>query len=89
MRKLKIEEMQRLDVEQFRSEEKVPLTLVLDNVRSLNNVGSLFRTADAFRLEGLVLCGITGLPPNPMIHKTALGAELSVCLLYTSDAADE
>ena len=59
MRKLKIEEMQRLDVEQFRSEEKVPLTLVLDNVRSLNNVGSL-------------------LPPNPMIHKTALGAELSV-----------
>ena len=78
MRKLKIEEMQRLDVEQFRSEEKVPLTLVLDNVRSLNNVGSLFRTADAFRLEGLILCGITGLPPHPMIHKTALGAELSV-----------
>ena len=77
MRKLKIEEMQRLDVEQFRSEEKVPLTLVLDNVRSLNNVGSLFRTADAFRLEGLILCGITGLPPHPMIHKTALGAELS------------
>ena len=78
MRKLKIEEMQRLDVEQFRSEEKVPLTLVLDNVRSLNNVGSLFRTADAFRLEGLILCGITGLHPHPMIHKTALGAELSV-----------
>ena len=78
MKKLTIEEMHRLDVETFQQESKVPLTLVLDNVRSMNNVGSLFRTADAFRLERLILCGITALPPHPMIHKTALGAELSM-----------
>lgn len=74
-RKLHITEMNRLDVERFREERKIPLVVVLDNVRSMNNVGSLFRTADAFRIEGLILCGITAAPPHPMIHKTALGAE--------------
>lgn len=77
-RKLDITEMERLDVESFKMVEKISLTLVLDNVRSMNNVGSLFRTSDAFRIEKIVLCGITATPPHPMIHKTALGAEYSV-----------
>ena len=70
--------MKRLTVEEFRSSEKVPLVVVLDDVRSMHNVGSVLRTADAFRLEAVYLCGITGCPPHSEIHKTALGAEDSV-----------
>lgn len=75
MRKLKITEMNRLEREAYASCMKTPVVVVLDNVRSMNNVGSVFRTADAFRLEGLMLCGITARPPHTDIHKTALGAE--------------
>jgi tRNA G18 (ribose-2'-O)-methylase SpoU len=82
MRKLKITELQRLTPEEFKRETKTPLVVVLDNVRSLHNVGSVFRTADAFRLEKIVLCGITSAPPNPEIHKSALGAEFSVAWEY-------
>ena len=78
MRKLTTEEMHRLTVEEFRESEKLPLTVVLDNVRSLNNIGSVFRTSDAFRVEHIALCGITATPPHREIHKTALGAEESV-----------
>lgn len=78
MRKLRITEMQRLTVDEFHSAQKLPLVVVLDNVRSLYNVGSVFRTADAFRVRKIVLCGITATPPNAEIHKTALGAEDSV-----------
>jgi tRNA G18 (ribose-2'-O)-methylase SpoU len=78
MRKLLNEELDRLDIEGFRAASKIPIRVVLDNVRSLNNIGSVFRTADAFRLEGIVLCGITATPPHREIHKTALGATDSV-----------
>ena len=78
MRKLKVTEMQRLSQSEYRESEKFPLVVVLDHVRSLHNVGSVFRTCDAFRLAGLCLCGITATPPHPEIHKTALGAEDSV-----------
>lgn len=74
-RKLLVTEMGRLNAEEYRRAEKLPLVVVLDNVRSLHNVGAVFRTADAFRLEGLCLCGITAVPPHPELHKTALGAE--------------
>ena len=74
-----------MTVEQFREAEKMPLVVVLDGVRSLYNVGSVFRTADAFRLAGIVLCGITATPPHPEIHKTALGAEDSVSWKYFED----
>lgn len=73
--KTSILEMNRLSPEEYHSSPKVPLIVVLDDVRSLHNVGSVFRTADAFRLEEIYLCGITGRPPHPLIHKTALGAE--------------
>ena len=76
--KLTTQEMNRLTVEEFRQSEKLPLTVVLDNVRSLNNIGSVFRTADAFRVGHIALCGITATPPHREIHKTALGAEESV-----------
>lgn len=72
MRKLTVEELCRMDVTAFRAAEKLPLVVVLDNVRSLHNVGSVFRTADAFRLAGVWLCGITACPPPAEIHKTAL-----------------
>ncbi len=78
MRKLKVTELNRIDVTEFKAAEKTPLTVVLDDIRSMYNVGSVFRTADSFRLEKLVLCGITACPPHPEIHKTALGAEDSV-----------
>lgn len=78
MRKLKTIEMNRLSVDEFREAEKLPLVVVLDDVRSMYNVGSVLRTSDAFRVEEVVLCGITGRPPHPEIHKTALGAEDSV-----------
>ena len=88
MEKLKITEMQRLSVEEYRKSEKTPLVVVLDHVRSLYNVGSVFRTADAFRLAGVCLCGITARPPHPEIHKTALGAEDSVPWKYFERTED-
>jgi 23S rRNA (guanosine2251-2'-O)-methyltransferase len=78
MRKLQIEEMNRLSVEEFQLVEKFPFVLVLDNIRSLNNVGSFFRTADAFRAQKIVLCGFTQSPPHREITRSALGAELAV-----------
>lgn len=78
MRKLKNEELNRISVDDFKKAEKMPLVIVLDNIRSLNNIGSVFRTADAFRVEKIYLCGITGRPPHREIHKTALGATESV-----------
>lgn len=77
-RKLRTVEMQRLTVEQFREAGKTPLVVILDDVRSMYNVGSVFRTGDAFRIESLYLCGISATPPATEIHKTALGAEDSV-----------
>lgn len=85
MRKLTVEDLQRIDVETFRQAEKLPLVMVLDNVRSLHNVGSVLRTADAFRLAGVYMCGITATPPSAEIHKTALGAEDSVSWTYCAD----
>jgi 23S rRNA (guanosine2251-2'-O)-methyltransferase len=78
MRKLKMDELNRVSVAEFKALPKIPVVLVLDNVRSLHNVGSAFRTADAFRVEKIYLCGITGTPPNKEINKTALGATESV-----------
>lgn len=86
--KTKITEMQRLSPEGFAESCKIPLVIVLDNVRSMNNIGSVFRTADAFRLEGLMLCGITACPPHNDIHKTALGAEDSVAWRYYATAQE-
>lgn len=79
---------QRLETADFRQSGKLPLTVVLDNIRSLHNVGSVFRTADAFRLSGICLCGITATPPSVEIHKTALGAEDSVAWTYYRDTLD-
>jgi len=78
MRKLKNSELNRLTIEEFKKTDKIPIVVVLDNIRSLNNVGSVFRTSDAFRIERIILCGFTATPPNKEIHKTALGAEDSV-----------
>jgi len=88
MRKLLNEELDRLSVEAFKKVEKIPFMLVLDNVRSLHNIGSVFRTADAFRLEGIYLCGITATPPHREIHKTALGATESVSWEYRENSVD-
>lgn len=82
MRKLKNEELDRLDVESFKSAEKTPLVLVLDNIRSLNNIGAVFRTADAFLVDKIYLCGITATPPHKDIRKTALGATESMAWEY-------
>ena len=81
-------ELHRLDVEDYKKLNKLPVTVVLDNVRSEMNVGSVFRTADAFLIERIVLCGITPQPPKPEIHKTALGAEESVTWQYYASAVD-
>ena len=86
--KLKVTEMGRMSVEAFRNSKKIPVAIVLDNVRSMYNVGSVFRTADAFRLNQICLCGITSTPPHPEIHKTALGAEDTVEWTYFKDTAD-
>jgi 23S rRNA (guanosine2251-2'-O)-methyltransferase len=88
MRKLRNEELDRLTVEAYKKVEKIPLVVVLDNVRSLNNIGSVFRTADAFRLEGIYLCGITATPPHREIHKTALGATESVYWEYFKETVE-
>lgn len=92
MRKLKNEELGRKSVNEFREAPKTPVVIVLDNVRSLNNVGSVFRTADAFLIEAVYLCGITGTPPNKEIQKTALGATESIAWKHfkeTLDAVEE
>ncbi len=80
--------MKRLTVDEFRQASKMPLVVVLDDVRSMHNVGSVLRTADAFRVEQVVLCGITGCPPHAEIHKTALGAEDSVSWTYCPTALE-
>jgi len=83
--KLSMDELQRISVEEFKQSAKLPLTVILDNVRSMNNVGSVFRTADAFRIEHICLCGITAQPPHKEIEKTALGATESVSWSYYPD----
>jgi len=88
MRKLKNEELNRKSVKGFRISKKIPLIIVLDNVRSLNNIGSVFRTADAFLIERIYLCGITASPPHKDIHKTALGATENVLWEYVHSTAD-
>ncbi|WP_297261205.1 RNA methyltransferase [uncultured Prevotella sp.] len=88
MRKLRTIEMQRLSVDEFHEAAKLPLIVVLDDVRSLHNVGSVFRSADAFRVEAVYLCGITATPPHPEIHKTALGGEDSVAWRYFPTATE-
>lgn len=85
MRKLKLEELGRISVEEFKNAQKLPVCIVLDNVRSLYNVGSAFRTADAFRVEKIFLAGITGTPPHREIEKSALGATASVAWTYTEN----
>lgn len=88
MRKLLNEELGRPTIEEYASVEKLPVALILDNVRSAQNVGSFFRTADAFAIERIELCGITSTPPNRELHKTALGSELSVAWSYHPTTAD-
>ena len=87
-KKLKLEELGRIDVETFKKTEKIPLVVVLDNVRSMHNVGAAFRTADAFLVEKIVLCGITPTPPHREIHKAALGATESVDWIYEKNISD-
>ena len=91
-RKLNTEEIIRLTPEEFKEAPKIPLVVILDNVRSLHNVGSVFRTSDAYCVEKVILCGITATPPNAEIHKSALGAEFSVDWEYykeTTEAVNE
>ena len=87
-KKLKLEELGRIDIETFKETEKTPLVVVLDNVRSMHNVGAIFRTADAFLIEKVVLCGITPQPPHREIHKAALGATESVDWIYEKGIAE-
>lgn len=87
-KKLKLEELGRIDVETFKQTKKTPLVVVLDNVRSMHNVGAIFRTADAFLIEKVVLCGITPQPPHREIHKAALGATESVDWVYEKSTAE-
>lgn len=88
MRKLMNEELERLAVDEYKESKKIPVLAVLDNIRSQNNIGSIFRTADAFRMEGLILCGITAKPPHREIHKTALGATESVDWEYRENTTE-
>ena len=88
MRKLSMDELNRLSKEDFVKAEKLPIIIILDNIRSLSNVGAFFRTADAFRIGELVLCGITACPPHREIHKTALGADETVIWRYFSTTAE-
>ncbi len=85
MRKLKNSELGRFNIEEFKKTDKIPLIVILDNIRSLNNIGSVFRTSDAFLIEKIYLCGITAQPPHKDIHKTALGATESVAWEYAED----
>ena len=88
MRKLKNSELERLNVEEFKQSKKTPLIVVLDNIRSLNNIGSVFRTSDAFLVEKIYLCGITATPPHKDIHKTALGSTETVDWEYVENIMD-
>ena len=88
MRKLKNSELDRLSVDDFKSVAKTPLIIVLDNIRSLNNIGSVFRTSDAFLVEKIYLCGITATPPHKDIHKTALGSTETVAWEYAENTLD-
>jgi len=88
MRKLENSELERKSIEGFKESKKTPLTLVLDDVRSLHNIGSVFRTADAFLVEKIILCGITATPPNKEIHKTALGATETVAWEHYENVLD-
>ncbi len=83
MRKLRNNELNRLTIDEFKKAEKIPVVVILDNIRSLNNVGAVFRTSDAFRVEEIILCGFTATPPHNEIHKTALGAEESVAWRFS------
>jgi len=88
MKKLKLDELDRPGIEEFKAQEKLPVVVVLDNVRSMHNIGSIFRTADGFALEKIVLCGITAQPPHREIEKTALGATQSVEWVYYSETVN-
>ncbi len=88
MRKLKNSELNRLSVEEFKQSNKTPLIIILDNIRSLNNIGSVFRTSDAFLIEKIYLCGITATPPHKDIHKTALGSTDTVDWEYVDNTID-
>ena len=88
VQKLKLEELQRVDIKTFKESDKIPLIIVLDNIRSMHNVGAVFRTADAFIIEKIILCGITPQPPHREIHKAALGATESVDWEYTASTAE-
>lgn len=88
MRKLLNEELNRLSLEEFKNEKKIPLIIVLDNIRSMHNIGSVFRTSDAFLVEKVYLCGITAIPPHKDIHKTALGSTDSVDWVYFEHTLD-
>ncbi|MCD0490032.1 RNA methyltransferase [Pedobacter sp. MC2016-14] len=88
MQKLKLDELNRVSVEEFKQQEKLPLVVILDNVRSMHNVGSVFRTSDGFSIEKIYLCGITAQPPHREIEKTALGATQSIEWLYVENTVD-
>lgn len=88
MRKLKNSELDRLSIESFKDVKKTPLIIILDNIRSLNNIGSVFRTSDAFLIEKIYLCGITATPPHKDIHKTALGSTETVAWEYVENTLD-
>ncbi len=88
MRKLKTEELGRIGIDDFKKQEKLPLVVILDNVRSMHNIGSIFRTSDGFAIEKIYLCGITAQPPHREIEKTALGATQSIEWAYSADICD-
>jgi len=88
MRKLLNEELERLNNEEFKKADKIPLIIILDNIRSMHNIGSVFRTSDAFLIEKIYLCGITAVPPHKDIHKTALGSTDSVEWCYAENTVD-
>ena len=88
MRKLKTDELGRVGIEDFKKQEKLPLVVILDNVRSMHNIGSIFRTSDGFAIEKIFLCGITAQPPHREIEKTALGATQSIEWLYFEDVCE-
>lgn len=88
MRKLKMEELNRISSEEFKIKDKTPVVLLLDNIRSLHNVGAAFRTSDAFLIHKIYLCGITGTPPNRELHKSALGAEDTVAWEHSNNATE-
>lgn len=87
-KKLKLNELNRVSLNEYKKQEKIPIIVILDNIRSLNNIGSFFRTSDAFNIESIYLCGITATPPHREIQKTALGATNSVTWYYNENTLD-